>query len=131
MYLNKLFKEKMFFLVLFTLPVSGFVGNVIANIFNVNDTMGWEFDILNSPIDWISGVIPLLFLICYGIMCFLKKKTHLFFSKIHLIVISINTMLFSFTDIDYKIIYLTSGISLIIFLINLFSSFMNRKPVIS
>jgi len=131
MYLNRLFKEKMFFLVLFTLPISGFIGNIIANIFNVNDTMGWEFDILNSPIDWISGVIPVLFLVCYGIMCLLKKKTHLFFSKIHLIIISINTMLFSFTVIDFKITYLTSGISLIIFLINIFSSFMNRKPVIS
>jgi hypothetical protein len=127
MKLNVFFKERMFLLIIFAIPVFGELGDIIADIFNLNNTMGWKLAIMNTPIDWISGLIPLLFLICYGIMNLLKINTNLFFSKLHLILIALSSILFSFTDIDFTIIYLSLGISVLIFLTNIFISFTTHK----
>lgn len=90
----------------------GYVGDIIADVFDLNNTMGWKFSVINSTIDWISGLILLLFLVIYGLINLLKISTQLVYSKIHFITICISTMLFSFTDIDFIIIYLSLGISL-------------------
>ena len=127
MKLNDFFKEKMFLLIIFAIPIFGNLGDIIADIFNLNNTIGWKLNIMNTPIDWIYGLIPLSFLICYGIMNLLKINTNLFFSKLHLILISLSSILFSFTDIDFTIIYLTLGISVLIFLTNIFISFTTHK----
>ncbi|MGK0386591.1 MAG: hypothetical protein ACI849_001209 [Patiriisocius sp.] len=124
-----LLKTRFFLLILFSLPLSDRIGNMVSDLFGKNETIGWKFDILNTPIDLITGFLPFLYVTCYLIMSLLKISTDLLFSKIHLIAVIISSILFSFTDINFKIVFLAAGVSLILFIVNVYVSLRNRKSV--
>lgn len=124
---DKLLKTRLFLLVIFILPLSGVLGGLVSRLFKLNKTLGWRFDIMNSPIDYITGYLPILYIIVYLIMSILKIHTDLFFSKIHLLAICISSALFSFTDINFKIILIAVGTSFVMFIANTFASLKNRN----
>ena len=126
---NTLFKKRLFSLIIFVIPLSSYLGDLTATIFNLNNTMGWRFVIMNTTVDRISGLIPIIFIVSYALMSFNRISTHVVLSKIHLVSVSIFFILASFTDIDFKIIFMALGISLIIFIFNMYFSFMNRKTI--
>jgi len=127
MNIDKLLKTRLFLVFLVSLWLSYFLGDILASLLNLNETIGWKLEIINTPIDFITGYLPVLYFIFYLILSVLKISTDLFWSKIHLISFIICTVLFSFTDIDFKIIYLASGICFIMFIINAVVSLKNKN----
>jgi hypothetical protein len=127
MNIDKLLKTRLFLIFLVSLWLSMFLGDILASLLNLNETIGWKLEIINTPIDFITGYLPVLYFIFYVILSVLKIRTDLFWSKIHLISFIICTVLFSFTDIDFKIIYLASGICFIMFITNAVVSLKNKN----
>ena len=128
MNIDKLLKTRLFLVFLISFWVSYFLGDILASMLNLNETIGWKLEIINTPVDFITGYIPVLYFIFYLILSVLKISTDLFWSKIHLISFIIFIVLFRFTDIDFKIIYIASGISFIMFITNAFVSLKNKNP---
>ena len=127
MNIDKLLKTHLFLVFLVSFWLSFILGDILSLILKLNETIGWKLEIINTPIEFITGYLPVLYFIVYLILSLLKIKTDLFWSKIHLISFVISITIFSFTDIDFKIIYIASGISFIMFITNAVVSLKNKN----
>ena len=127
MNIDKLLKTRLFLVFLVSFWLSFILGDILSLILKLNETIGWKLEIINTPIEFITGYLPVLYFIVYLILSLLKIKTDLFWSKIHLISFVISITIFSFTDIDFKIIYIASGISFIMFITNAVVSLKNKN----
>tara|TARA_R110002051_G_scaffold53405_1_gene100739 strand:+ start:579 stop:974 length:396 start_codon:yes stop_codon:yes gene_type:complete len=127
MNIDKLLKTRLFLVFLVSFWLSFILGDILSSILKLNETIGWKLEIINTPIEFITGYLPVLYFIIYFILSLLKIKTDLFWSKTHLISFVISITIFSFTDIDFKIIYIASGISFIMFITNAFVSLKNKN----
>ena len=127
MNIDKLLKTRLFLVFLVSFWLSFILGDILSSILKLNETIGWKLEIINTPIEFITGYLPVLYFIVYLILSLLKIKTDLFWSKIHLISFVISITIFSFTDIDFKIIYIASGISFIMFITNAVVSLKNKN----
>ncbi|WMI70044.1 hypothetical protein [Mangrovimonas sp. YM274] len=120
-----LLKTRLFLVFFFSFLLASLLGDALATMIKLNQTIGWQLQIINSPIDFFTAYLPLLYFTFYLILSVLKINTNLFWSKIHFTSFVISITLMSFTDINFNIIYLATGISFIIFIVNAVVSLKN------
>lgn len=103
------------------------LGRVFVDVFNINNTIGWKFSIINTWIDNIPIISFLVFFIIYLLLICFRVKTKLALSAIHLILIGVSSFLFNFLELDLRIYLFLIGCSFIFFGMNLYESLNNKK----
>jgi len=103
------------------------LGKIIVETFEINDTMGWKWSVLNTWIDNIPTYSILIFFGIYVILNVSKIKTNLKLSAIHFSLIALIAFLYNFWELDLRITLFFIGISFIVFGMNLYQSLMSRK----
>lgn len=121
-----IFERGMFWIILipFILVVTGLVD---IGTYEVNKTIGWSYDIPDFQII-LAGILTFscfIFLIGYGILFFSRIKTNLKLSIIHFIIFCTSYMMFFYKILGFILVLL----SLVIFIMNMFWAFKNRKTI--
>ena len=122
-----IFEKGMFWILIMTF----FIGNYFSGleVLGVNKTVGWTFDQSNQ---WITnGFIVfgswLIFLIGYGIVALMQRKTDLKLSIAHL-AIFILTLIIGIVSDSFGIgILIISLISIIVFGLNIYRTVKNKR----
>lgn len=121
-----IFEKGMFWIIILTL----FIGNYFSGqeIRGLNKTVGWTFDQSNQWI--INGFIVfgswLFFLIGYGIIALMRKKTDLNLSIAHLGIFILTLIIGIGNDLFGNEIVIISLISTTIFGFNIYRTFKNK-----
>ena len=102
-------------------------GKVLANIFNINETMGWKWSVSPTWIDSVPIFSISIFFIIYLILNLLKIKTNLMLSAFHLSLIALIAFLFNFWELDLRITLFFICFSFMIFGMNLYNALVNIK----
>ena len=115
----------MFISTLITYFAFSLIGKKSAKLINLNDASGWEMQIRNSGIDGIFEISLIIFLIAYLILDLNKIYRNNLISKLHLISISLCAVIDSFGNIDINIYLSIVVCTIILFLINMYSTIKN------
>lgn len=122
-----IFEKGMFWILILTF----FIGNYFSGqeIRGVNKTIGWAFDESNQ---WIfNGFIVfgswLFFLIGYGIVALMRKKTDLNLSITHLAIFILTLIIGIVNDLFGIGVLIISLISILVFGLNIYRTFKNKK----
>ncbi|MCO6163755.1 hypothetical protein [Flavobacterium sp. NRK F7] len=122
-----IFEKGMFWVLILTF----FIGNYFSGqeIRGVNKTVGWTFDQSNQWI--INGFIVfgswLIFLIGYGIVALMRKKTDLNLSIAHLAIFILTLIIGIVNDLFGIEVLIISLISTLVFGLNIYWTFNNKK----
>lgn len=99
--------------------ISLILGEIFVDIFNINQTIGWAFDLIGNQ-SWItylfyypSCAYTVLYLLIFTLN---KKETNVFISKAHILVTAICGLLVSFVELDLRILLFFIALSLVMFL---------------
>ncbi|KGO79298.1 hypothetical protein Q762_14480 [Flavobacterium cauense R2A-7] len=120
---DNLFQKRMFLLVL--LIYIFFIFFIMPKDYGINKTVGWAWDFYEfySPLIFIS--LFYLFFIFYSIIALCKWKTNKTISIVHFITILISIYFFEFYSFGF--LQLCNFLSILLFLINIIWSFINRQ----
>ncbi|QIJ88298.1 hypothetical protein C7H62_0489 [Mesoflavibacter sp. HG96] len=122
-----IFEKGMFWILILTF----FIGNYFSGqeIQGVNKTVGWTFDQSNQWI--INGFIVfgswLIFLIGYGIVALMRKKTDLKLSIVHLAIFILTLTIGVVNDLFGIGVLIISLISILVFGLNIYRTLKNKK----
>tara|TARA_R110000868_G_scaffold411745_1_gene708516 strand:- start:8534 stop:8932 length:399 start_codon:yes stop_codon:yes gene_type:complete len=122
-----IFEKGMFWILILTF----FIGNYFSGleVRGVNKTVGWTFDQSNQWI--INGFIVfgswLIFLIGYGIVALMRKKTDLNLSIAHLSIFLLTLIIGIVSELFGIGVLIISLISIIVFGLNIYRTFKNGK----
>ncbi|MBR9844709.1 MAG: hypothetical protein GYB35_00710 [Algicola sp.] len=105
------------------------IGKIIVDVFDVNKTMGWKWSVLHTWIDNIPVLSTLIFFGIYLLLNFLNIKTNLILSAIHFLLIALSSLLYNFWELDLRITLSIICFSYIVFGLNLYYAFSNKKIV--
>ncbi len=103
------------------------IGKIFTGIFDVNETMGWKLGVLRTWIDDIPSVSIIIFFGVYLLLHFLKIKTDLVISVIHLFLIASSTFLYSFWELDLRITLLLISFSFVALGANCYKSLIVKR----
>ncbi len=120
---DDLFQKRMFLLILLIyIFFSLFTGQ---KEFGINKTVGWAFDFYETMSPLIFIFLFFLFFILYSIIAICKWRTNKTLSMIHIVTILISIYFFEIYRIGF--LQFCNFLSILIFLTNIISSFINRK----
>lgn len=110
----------MFIVLIIVFTLQSTSGYFLTFSWNLNTLIGWNLDVTNLQL-WLNYFPKLIFLLGYGILLFLNRKTSMFLSISHLGIMFFLDLLASFNDliIVWIILYI---IQWAIFFANLLTS---------
>ena len=124
-YLKEGLAEWMFSMVLLDHIIFSFIGEVIVDIFVANQVFGYRLSFRDGA--YYMEIIILVFLVGYLFLNLAKIKTNLLISVIHLILICLSSLLYSFWELDLRILLSLYGVSIVVFGWNVYDALSNRK----
>lgn len=131
--MNKVFKdlkegltEWMFSVTLISFVLFTIIGEVFVDIFVANQTLGYRLSFRDGTFH-MEIISILIFLVGYLILNLAKFKTNLFISTIHIVLISLSSFLYSFWELDLRILLSLYGVSIVVFGWNVYNALSNRK----
>lgn len=113
--IEKLFERHMFLLIGILLIARIFYSKSIT--WNLNRTIGWGWDLTNF-FWWNAFNINLVYLLGYGVLWFLERRTHLYISVSHfvLIILLMGIINKNSSPLIFQIIYL---LAILLFVLNI------------
>lgn len=118
---NHLLQNRLFLIYFVIMYVSKYTAKMLVNIFDLNTSLGWRVDVMETPIESVFTITNWIYLLVYGyILLFTFIKTNLFYSKIHVLLIGFTTFIRAFWKIDYLFIYTCEVFILVTFLLNMY-----------
>ena len=104
-----------------------FIGKILVDVFEVNQTMGWRLSISQTWIDRIPVYSFLIYFVVYMFLNLLKIRTDLTISAIHFSLIGLIAFLYNFWELDLRIHLFVIGLSWIIFGLNVYRALMLKN----
>lgn len=127
--MENLFTTKLF-LVLLTpiIVVVGlvFLGIIAIETWGINKTVGWAWDFTNFNL--VQFPLYILFLLSYGTLSILRIRTQFTISIIHVLLIALSLLTFSYQNYSYLTLCF-SILSSLFFITNISLSIKNRKSI--
>ncbi|MBK7870579.1 MAG: hypothetical protein IPJ74_07815 [Saprospiraceae bacterium] len=113
--IEKLFERHMFLLIGILLIARIFYSKSIT--WNLNRTIGWGWDLTNF-FWWNAFNINLVYLLGYGVLWFLERRTHFYISVSHfvLIILLMGIINKNSSPLIFQIIYL---LAILLFVLNI------------